>query len=215
MKSLSFNDNIFSGHSQHHPEGSVIFIQRDRATKLYLILDGIVKLSIFTAQGDERIIEFIKPERFLGAPDIFSGSLYGITATAYTGAIVASFTDDQAKKLLSDNQEFASLLTRSLSQHSRSLGRQLIGDSFFPATARVAFGLLNLVVQIGTPLNSEGIKISITQNEIAKYVGCNRITVTNALAELAAKELVIKRQKHLLIPNPPSLRSWVDSISSI
>jgi len=198
-----------------YPRGSVIFVQRDQATKLYLILDGVVKLSIFTEQGEERIVEFIKPHRFLGAPDLFSGSLYGVTATAYTNVLVTSFTVEQVKELLGRDQEFAVCLARSLSQHARALGRQLIGDTFFPASGRVAFALLNLAVQIGTPLDGQGTALPITQNELARYAGCNRVTVTKALGQLAAAGLVAKRKGGLLLPDPAALRRWLEQMGRV
>lgn len=203
------------GRPFRYPRGAVIFVQRDQATKLYLILDGVVKLSIFTEQGDERIIEFIKPHRFLGAPDLFSGSLYGITATAYTDVLVTSFTAEQVKELLGKDQEFAIFLARSLSQHARALGRQLIGDTFFPAAGRVGFALLNLAVQIGTPSDGRGVSLPITQNELARYAGCNRVTVTKALAELATAGLVERRKGRLFLADPAALRRWLEQISRV
>lgn len=203
------------GRPFRYPRGAVIFVQRDQATKLYLILEGIVKLSIFTAQGDERIIEFIRPPRFLGAPDVFSGSLYGITATAYTNVLVASFGADQVRQLLGTNREFATCLALSLSQHARALGRQLVGDTFFPATGRIAFALLNLAIQIGVAADGGAIHLPITQQDLARYAGCNRVTVTKALAELAAAGLVERSKRHLFLPDPEALRRWLKEIQSV
>jgi CRP-like cAMP-binding protein len=203
------------GRPFRYPRGAVIFVQRDQATKLYLVVEGLVKLSIFTEQGEERIIEFIRPYRFLGAPDVFSGSHYGITATAYTEVTVTYFTPEQVRELLTSDQGFMSSLIHSLSQHARALGRQLIGDTFFPATGRVGFALLNLAVQIGTPADGEGITLPITQNELARYAGCNRITVTNALSELAAAGLISKKKGYLRVTDLPSLRQWLEEIARV
>ncbi|MGB9887004.1 MAG: Crp/Fnr family transcriptional regulator [Moorellales bacterium] len=200
------------GYAFRYPRGTVIFVQRDRASKLYLIMEGVVKLSIFSDQGQERIIEFIKPYRFLGAPDVFSGSLYGITAIAYTEVVVAGFTAQQVEELLSRDQEFAIYLAKSLSQHARALGRQLVGDSFYPAVGRVGFALLNLAVQIGADFNGQTISLPITQNELARYVGCNRVTVTKAIADLAEAGLVKKQKKHLLILDHVALRRWLEDM---
>jgi CRP-like cAMP-binding protein len=155
--------------------------------------------------------------RFLGAADVISGSSYGITATAYTNVTVNSFTADQVNDLLGNDKDFSLCLAKSLSQHSRALGRQLIGESFFPAIGRVGFALQNLAVQIGIPCKngSNKIELPITHNELASYVGCNRVTVTRALAALASAGLIEKGKKSLLINNYDRLSSWLSKLSRI
>ncbi|MBS4024881.1 MAG: Crp/Fnr family transcriptional regulator [Clostridia bacterium] len=115
------------------------------------------------------------------------------------------------------DKDFSHCLAKSLSQHSRALGRQLIGESFFPAIGRVGFALQNLAVQIGIPYkdDSKGIELPITHNELASYVGCNRVTVTRALSDLASEGLIEKRKKSILINNYDLLSNWLNKLSCV
>lgn len=196
-----------------YSRGTVFFLQRDEADKLFLITEGIVKLSFYSVLGEERITEFIKAGRFLGAPDFFCKSTYGITATAHTDVQLTAFSKEQVKELLGKDQEFSFSLADSLSRELRALGRQLIGETFLPAIARIGLAIQNLREQIGIPVaKGQKVIIPITQSELAYYVGCNRITVTKALNQMTDEDLIEKKAKKIIIKDVEKLSVWLKKI---
>lgn len=199
-----------------YPKDKVLFVQRDEADKLFIIKEGVVKISIFTDQGEERIIEFLNAGRFLGAPDIFAGNTYGITATAFTNVLVATYTAKEVEKLLGTDQEFSIKLAKSISEHARALGKQLVGESFYSAIGQVGYSLQNLAIQIGTSVGDGGrFVLPITQTELAQYIGCNRITVTKALAKMVEEGLIEKKKKNIFIKDIKRLTKWLNEINTI
>lgn len=197
----------------NYVKGTVFFVQRDEANKLFLITKGIVKLSIYSYLGEERITEFINAGRFLGAPDFFCGSPYGITATAYTDVQMAAFSEEQVKELLGKDQEFSFGLADSLSRELRAMGKQLLGETFLPAIARIGLALHSLRAQIGTPVGDRlRVTIPITQSDLAFFVGCNRVTVTKALNQMAEENLIEKKAKQIIIKDADKLTTWLKKI---
>lgn len=201
------------GNCKKYCKGTVFFVQRDEVNKLFLIIEGIVKQSFYSGLGEERITEFINAGRFLGAPDFFCKSTYGITATAHTDVQMAAFSEEQVKELLGKDKEFSFGLADSLSRELRAVGRQLIEETFLPAIARIGLALQNLRLQIGTPIG-EGLKviIPITQSELAFFVGCNRITVTKALNQMTYENLIEKKAKQIIIKDVDKLSVWLKEI---
>lgn len=196
-----------------YPRGAIIFMQGDVATRFYLLMEGIVRLSICGGQGQERIIDFLSPVCFFGAPDVLSGSSYGVTATAYTEVVAASFSADQVPSLM-DNREFVQEMMRSLAEQTRSMGRRLVGDSFYSVSGKVAFALLNLGRLLGSGSNGEVVSLPITQNELARFAGCNRVTVTKVISHLASAGLIRRKKRRLFMCNQEGLRRWLEASGS-
>lgn len=196
-----------------YSKGTVVFFQRDEPDKLFFIMEGIVKLSFCKDSGEERITEFINGGRFLGAPDFFCRSTYGITATAHTNVKMISFSEEQVKELLEKDQEFSHSLAYSLSRETQAMGRQLVGETFLPAVARIGAALHNLKVQIGIPAG-DGLRVivPVTQSELAFFVGCNRVTVTKALNQLYDENLIEKKAKQIIIKDVNKLSIWLKKI---
>lgn len=210
---MNFTKYIANGNCNNYRKGTVFFVQRDEANQLFLIVAGTVKLSIYSALGEERTTEFIKAGRFLGAPDFFSGSTYGITAAAYTNVQMVAFSEAQVKELLGQDQEFSFGLAESLSLELRAIGQQLIGETFLPAIARIGLALQKLRVQIGKPAGAGlSVSIPITQSELAFFVGCNRVTVTKALNQLTSELLIEKKAKQIIIKDVDKLSNWLKKI---
>jgi len=198
---------------KNYHKGTVFFVQQDEANELLLITEGIVKLSFYSALGEERITEFIKAGRFLGAPDFFCKSTYGITATAHTDVHMVSFSEEEVKELLGKDQEFSFSLADSLSRELRAIGQQLIGETFLPAIARIGLALQNIKLQIGIPVgDGRRVIIPITQSELAFFVGCNRITVTKALNQMTSEDLIEKKAKQIIIKDVDKLSIWLKNL---
>lgn len=214
--SMNLTKYAAKGNCKKYRKGTVFFVQRDEANNLFLIVDGIVKLSVYSVLGEERITEFIKAGRFLGAPDFFCRSPYGITATAHTDVQMVAFSEEEVKELLGKDQEFSYSLADSLSRELRAMGRQLIGETFLPAIARIGLALQNLRVQIGTPVG-DGLRviIPITQSELAFFVGCNRVTVTKALNQMTDENLIEKKAKQIIIKDVDKLSVWLKKIIAV
>lgn len=201
------------GICKNYRKGTIFFVQHDEADKLFLITEGIVKLSVYSTLGEERITEFIKAGRFLGAPDFFCKSTYGITATAHTNVQMVAFSREQVKELLGIDQEFSFSLAESLSRELRAMGKQLVGETFLPAIVRIGLALQNLRTQIGKPVGvGSEVLIPITQSELAFFVGCNRITVTKALNQMVDENLIEKKAKQIIIKDVDKLCNWLKKI---
>lgn len=204
------------GNLKNYGKGTVFFVQHDEANKLFLITEGIVKLSVYSALGEERITEFIKAGRFLGAPDFICGSTYGIAATAYTNVQMVAFSEEDVQELLGKDQEFSFALAYSLSRELRAIGKQLIGETFLPAIVRIGLALQNLRGQIGKPVgDGRSVIIPITQSELAFFVGCNRVTVTKALNQMTDENLIEKKAKQIIIKDIDQLSNWLKKIIQI
>jgi CRP/FNR family transcriptional regulator len=74
---------------------------------------------------------------------------------------------------------------------------------------RVIYSLLSLAKQYH-PEKQEELQICITHEELANFVGTNRVTVTNVLNYLETNDLIKKSRKKISIMNYKKLKSLLD-----
>lgn len=200
------------GHRVRYPANSVIFVQRDIATKLYFLEKGLVKLSFLSQQGGEKIAAFIMPGLIFGESAILLQKKYGITAVAKEDCMVITFDRVQAAALIRQTANFAELISTSMARELSFLGHQIIGTSFFDINGRVGHALINLSYQLE---QGNDATLPLTHEEIAKFVGASRVSVTNVLSYLEKKKLVLKGRTSIRIPDRRALKNWLSQQSYI
>jgi len=200
------------GFRVRYPANSIIFVQRDVATKLYYLEKGLVKLSFLSDQGDEKIVAFIMPGLIFGESAILLKTRYGITATAKEECIVIAYDRLQAAALIRHTENFAALVSTSMARELSFLGHQIIGTSFYDTTGRVGHALINLSHQLE---QGNDATLALTHAELAKFVGASRISITNVLSYLENKKLVVKGRTAIRIPDRSALKNWLERQSYI
>lgn len=80
-------DSLFDELSQHcHAlelgNGHALFAQGTPLTDIYWVVDGLIKLTRTSPQGDEKVIDLIGPGRFFAEAVLFMGGGYPVNAIA-------------------------------------------------------------------------------------------------------------------------------------
>ncbi|MDQ1695844.1 MAG: family transcriptional regulator, cyclic receptor protein [Frankiaceae bacterium] len=166
--------------------GHIVFSEGDIGDRLFIVLDGKVKISRAATDGRENLLTVLGPGEMFGELSLFDPGARTATATAVTESTLASLDHDDLRPLLLNEPAVAVHLLRALAQRLRRTNEAMADLVFSDVPGRVAKALLELAEKFGDP-EEDGVRVrhDLTQEELAQLVGASRETVNKALSDFA------------------------------
>ena len=125
-------------------DGEFLFKQDDAAERFYLLLSGQIKLFRLSSDGDEKVIEVIKPgATFAEALMFLEKPSYPVGAQALVMSEVVSIDARDFVSMLRESVDTCLLLAADLSQRLHGLIREINDLSLHTGTRRVAAYLMH------------------------------------------------------------------------
>jgi len=191
----------------HLDRGERLFSEGDDGDKLYIILEGKIKLTKAAPDGRENLLSVHGPGEMFGELSLFDPIPRTSSATAVTSARLAGLAHDDLRIWLSSRPEVAMHLLQALAQRLRRINDVKADLVFTDVPGRVAKALLDLADRFGV-LTPEGVQVNhdLTQEELAQLVGASRETVNKALADFTARGWIQLAAKSVLVTDTDRLR---------
>jgi CRP-like cAMP-binding protein len=180
--------------------GQVIFSEGDAGDRLYVIVDGKIKLGTSSTDGRESLLAILGPGEMFGELSLFDPGPRTATATALTETTLLGLGHDALGPWLNGRPGVAQALLKALSQRLRRTNENLSDLVFSDVPGRVAKALLDLNEKFGEK-RSEGLYVEhdLTQEELAQLVGASRETVNKALADFVQRNWIKLEPRAVLI----------------
>ena len=187
--------------------GDVLFHEGDSGDKLYIVLDGKVKLGRTSADGRENLLAILGPGQMFGELSLFDPGPRSATVTAITDCILLSLGNDELGRWLNGRPEVARGLLVQLAGRLRKANDVVADLVFSDVPGRVAKALLDLSTRFGK-VADDGIHVhhDLTQEELAQLVGASRETVNKALADFASRGWLRLEARSVVIMDVERLR---------
>jgi len=187
--------------------GEHLFAEGDAGDKLYVILDGKIKLTRAAPDGRENLLSVHGPGEMFGELSLFDPSPRTASAAAVTDVRLAALAHDDLRYWLTSRPEVSMHMLRALAQRLRRINDVKADLVFTDVPGRVAKALLDLAERFGVP-QAEGVQVNhdLTQEELAQLVGASRETVNKALADFVARGWLQLSAKSVLLVDPDRLR---------
>ncbi len=168
--------------------GEVLFHEGDSGDKLYIVLDGKVKLGRTSSDGRENLLAILGPGSMFGELSLFDPGPRSATVTAVTDAEFVSLSHEDLLRWLDGRPGVARGLLTQLAGRLRKANDVVADLVFSDVPGRVAKQLLELAGRFGDR-RDDGLHVhhDLTQEELAQLVGASRETVNKALADFAAR----------------------------
>ena len=168
--------------------GHVVFSEGDTGDRLFIVMDGKVKISRAALDGRENLLTVLGPGEMFGELSLFDPGPRTATATAVTESTLASLDHDDLRPLLLNEPGVAVQLLRALAQRLRRTNEAMADLVFSDVPGRVAKALLDLAEKFGVE-EQDGLRVThdLTQEELAQLVGASRETVNKALSDFATR----------------------------
>jgi CRP/FNR family cyclic AMP-dependent transcriptional regulator len=188
--------------------GETIFAQSDPGDGLYGVATGRVRISASSSDGKELFLNIMEPGDAFGEIALLDGRQRTATAcaTAPTELLVIKREDFFA--LLRREPDLVSHMLEFLCQRLRWMSGLTEESALLPVPARLARRLLSLGKLHGqhTP---KGVRLSISQEEMARFVGLSRQIVNQHLQQWKAQRWVGLGRGNITILEPAALESIV------
>jgi len=168
--------------------GEVLFHEGDSGDRLYVVLDGKIKLGRTSIDGRENLLAILGPGQMFGELSLFDPGPRSTAATAVTESTLASLGHDELATWLTGRPEVARALLHQMAARLRRTNEVVADLVFSDVPGRVAKALLDLSSRFGRSAD-DGIHVhhDLTQEELAQLVGASRETVNKALADFAMR----------------------------
>ncbi len=187
--------------------GERLFAEGDDGDRLYVVLDGKIKLTRAAPDGRENLLSVIGPGEMFGELSLFDPRPRTASASAITDAHLAALAHDKLLVWLTGRPEVALHLLRALAQRLRRANDVMADLVFTDVPGRVAKQLLDLAGRFGEE-QSDGLHVNhdLTQEELAQLVGASRETVNKALADFVTRGWIQLSARSVVLLDTERLR---------
>ena len=186
-------------------EGGVQVLHRgDPGSGFWLIESGHVMACRFGPEGERTLFAVLGPGDLIGELACFAGLTQQVHAITEGEASLVWIDMQQVDGLLSSGPEFARWLLAALAFKLRTALDRVEGNQNLSAEERVARVLADIAA-------NEGAELTITQQQLADYVGVSRVTTGKILTHLAAEGLVELGYGRIKVAAPAELAAICNS----
>ena len=165
--------------SATYPAGAVLFLEKQDPRGVFVLCGGEVKLSISSSSGKTLILRIAKAGEILGLMATMSGSPYEVTAETLHPCQVAFIRRDDFFSFIAKHPEVYQGVVKQLSSLYSGACEQLrtVGLSA-SAPEKLARLLLDWAPETKDTKQGMPVKMPLTHEEIAEFIGTTRETVT-------------------------------------
>jgi CRP/FNR family transcriptional regulator, cyclic AMP receptor protein len=186
--------------------GAIVFSQADPGDALYGVVTGRIRISASSPTGREIFLNIMEPGDTFGEIALLDGRRRTATASAIAPSELIIITRDHFLKLLKQEPELVSHVVQLLCERIRWTSGLAEESALLGVPERLARRLLSLGKLHGheTP---KGVELSISQEEVARFLGLSRQAVNQYLQNWKAQGWLTLGRGKIVIVDEPALRS--------
>jgi CRP/FNR family cyclic AMP-dependent transcriptional regulator len=164
----------------------LLFSAGDEGNGCYRIESGILKLSILSTEGDERILDILGPGCVVGELSMIDAAPRATAVYAVRDAELSFISRGAFLAFAERHPELYRHITSLLAQRVREMNDVAVAWSFLPLEGRVAYALLELAEACGEEIDGGRmlIKQKVEQSDIAAMAGMARENASRILNKL-------------------------------
>ncbi len=193
----------------HLDPGKALFRQGQPAERFYFLREGLVKLFRLSPEGDEKIIEIMRPGETFAEAVMFMGSQgrYPVNAEAINESRVYAFEQKTFLNLLRESSDATFGLLGSMSRRLHMLVNQIESLTLQNATYRLVAYLLEQIPR--DVKTSPEVQLTTPKGVIASRLAIQPETLSRILGKLRQGGLIEVHGNHITIRDVQALRDIV------
>jgi CRP-like cAMP-binding protein len=188
--------------------GHSLFHEGDPGDTLYLVVSGLVKITISSPDGREMLLATVGPNETFGELSLVDGGSRSTSAVAVEPTTVFTLRRADLLDALHNEPVLVDGLLRSLGMLVRRLTEQTGDLVFLDVQARVAKLLVGMAERDGVA--GQGVPVAVdlplSQTELAEMVGVSRQSLNQALHKLAERGWITIDGRHVTVTNLAELQ---------
>ena len=189
--------------------GEVLFRAGDTDDDCYRVEDGLLKVTMVSHSGAERILAFLGPGAIVGELSILDGLPRSASVVAVRDTTMRCLSRVAFEEFAEKHPELYKSLIKLLAQRLRGTDAAVAASSFLSLKGRVARTMLELAEHFGQGVGSGRIVIrqKIKQSDVAAMAGVARESVTRILNDWERRKLVTRLSGYYCLENKAQLEN--------
>jgi len=187
-------------------EGSFFFLEGNPATHLFILLEGSVKLTQVTPDGQQVILEVANPQQEFAVLALLEEIDYPVSAQAAKDSSALAWDKESLDVLMKKHPQIAINALYTVVHHTKEFQHQVRDLSTKRVARRIARTLTRLASQTGKK-TEEGVLLDmpLTRQDIAEMTGTTLYTVSRVLKKWEEKGLIKSKRAEITITYPHGL----------
>ena len=176
---------------QEFTKDQTIYTPEDRALSLFLVIDGMVKVSRLSRSGRETVLDFCGQDCFFGESCLLAEPYRGEMAVVQEDSSVMEWSADDLYDIAMRLPALGPSLMRTMARKLRDTEDRVESLATDQIPQRLVKVVLRLADSFGEPTNGSHIHLQpVTHELLAKHVGTSREIITQHMSQLRRKGLL-------------------------
>jgi CRP-like cAMP-binding protein len=200
--------DLFAGARQQRlAADEVLFLASDPGDGCYRVDDGLLKVTMVSRTGSERILNFLGPGSIVGELSMIDGLPRSAAVVAVRESMLSFLSRSAFEAFAQKHPEVYKTLVTLLATRLRETDTIVAAGSFLPLKGRVASTLLELAEHFGHDVGAGRVVIrqKIGQSDIAAMAGIARENVSRILNDWKRRKLVSRLSGYYCLENKSQL----------
>jgi len=187
--------------------GEVLFLAGDPGDGCYRVEQGLLKISIVSPSGAERILAIVGPGAIVGELATIDGLPRSASVAAVRDSELSFVSRAAFQAFAEQNPHVYRHLVTLLAARLRDTDAVVAAGSFLPLKGRVARAILDLSEAFGQDVGGGRILIrqKISQSDVAAMAGIARENVSRILNDWIRDKLISRVSGYYCLENKPRL----------
>jgi CRP/FNR family transcriptional regulator len=161
-------------------KGQSIYSQDQPSTSIYLVIEGLVKVSRMAPDGHQVILDIYQTDEFFGESALLNLPVRAEEACAMDNTRVMSWTTAEIEDIVTKRPRLAVALLQILVQRTKDFGHRIESFSLDNIARRLARSLIRFSDRLGTQEQDGSVRmVPFTHELLSQYVGTSREIVTH------------------------------------
>ncbi|MCE1239394.1 MAG: Crp/Fnr family transcriptional regulator [Azonexaceae bacterium] len=192
---------------QHAARGDILFHKGDPNLGFHLLLTGQVKLAFMSVQGNEKVVEIIRPGQSFGEAIMFMETPYIVYAQALDDAHLLHVAKSAVFAELDRDPKLARKMLASMAVRLHQLMADLEANSLHSGKERIVSYLLRDLPPEQT--GAARVQLETTKGVVASRLNLTQEHFSRILHELVVAGLIEVRGRRIEIPAVDRLRALI------
>ena len=197
---------LAAAHRKSLLDGAYYFLQGDPAERVYLLVQGRIKLSQSGEDGSQVLLRVIEAPHLFGAVGITLSEVYPVSALAAGDGSSLYWSKQEMMGFVLQLPKMALNAIQMMSDHVQEFQERFRQLATERVERRLARTILRLASQSGRKIE-EGVLIDfpLSRQDLAEMCGTTLYTVSRTLSEWQVKGLVVSGRERVVVRFPHGL----------
>lgn len=174
-----------------YPKGTLLFLEGQESRGIFILCTGRAKLFTTSAEGKTIILRMVEPGEVLGLTSAIAGAVYEATAETLEPTQANFISQKDFLRFLNGHPEVGMKVAQQLTHNCRCAYNEIrslgLSNSVPEKIAKLLLAWAEHPLEAGKKSQEIAIRVTLTQEEIAQFVGTSRETVSRVLGDFKKK----------------------------